>query len=105
MIHYHSRPSALCKSLKERQGERVTAENQDLFVETMRGIAEIVIWGDQNDSTIFECFMVCDMMGVFETILTNNPGPVVSVQLLQSLGIFFENISTPSSLCGNFDHL
>ena len=32
----------------------VTDQNRSLLVETLRSIAEILIWGDQNDSTVFE---------------------------------------------------
>ncbi len=32
----------------------VTDHNRQLLVETFRSIAEILIWGDQNDSRVFE---------------------------------------------------
>ena len=32
----------------------VTESNKKLIVETFRSIAEILIWGDQNDSSVFE---------------------------------------------------
>ena len=32
----------------------VTESNKGLLVETLRSIAEILIWGDQNDSSVFE---------------------------------------------------
>ena len=32
----------------------VTDHNKQLLVETFRSIAEILIWGDQNDSRVFE---------------------------------------------------
>ena len=32
----------------------VTEGNKTLLVETFRSIAEILIWGDQNDSRVFE---------------------------------------------------
>ena len=32
----------------------VTEANRNLLVETFRSIAEILIWGDQNDSRVFE---------------------------------------------------
>lgn len=32
----------------------VTEQNKTLLVETLRQIAEILIWGDQNDSSVFE---------------------------------------------------
>ncbi len=77
----------------------ITAENQEWIVETLRGIAEIVIWGDQNSSDVFEFFMEKDMMKLFERILFQDSGHFVSVQVLQTLSILFENISSPGSLC------
>ena len=32
----------------------VSETNRGLLVETLRSIAEILIWGDQNDSRVFE---------------------------------------------------
>lgn len=32
----------------------VSEANCELLIETLRSIAEIFIWGDQNDSSVFE---------------------------------------------------
>ena len=32
----------------------VTERNRNLLVESIRSIAEILIWGDQNDARVFE---------------------------------------------------
>lgn len=40
--------SLLCKN------QTVTEGNRSLLVETLRSISEILIWGDQNDSSVFE---------------------------------------------------
>ena len=37
-----------------QRNSTVTEANKALLVETLRSIAEILIWGDQNDSTVFE---------------------------------------------------
>jgi len=37
-----------------QRNSTVTDGNKGLVVETLRSIAEILIWGDQNDSTVFE---------------------------------------------------
>lgn len=34
--------------------QTVTESNRALLVETLRSISEIMIWGDQNDSSVFE---------------------------------------------------
>ena len=36
------------------KNEKVTEQNRGLLVEALRVISEILIWGDQNDSTVFE---------------------------------------------------
>ena len=36
------------------RNQNVNESNRTLLVETLRSIAEILIWGDQNDSTVFE---------------------------------------------------
>ena len=37
-----------------QKNHTVSEGNRGLLVETLRSIAEILIWGDQNDSTVFE---------------------------------------------------
>jgi protein CLEC16A len=32
----------------------VTHQNRALMVEAIRAISEIIIWGDQNDTSVFE---------------------------------------------------
>jgi protein CLEC16A len=32
----------------------VSDANRDLLIETLRSISEILIWGDQHDSSVFE---------------------------------------------------
>jgi protein CLEC16A len=36
------------------KNQTVTENNKDLLIETLRSISEILIWGDQNDSSVFE---------------------------------------------------
>jgi len=36
------------------KNQTVTEQNQGLLVETLRSISEILIWGDQNDGSVFE---------------------------------------------------
>ena len=55
------RSTTLCFSFPSRylysvlhKNQTVTDGNRSLLVETLRSIAEILIWGDQNDSSVFE---------------------------------------------------
>lgn len=36
------------------KNQNVSEQNKTLLVETLRSVAEILIWGDQNDSSVFE---------------------------------------------------
>lgn len=36
------------------KNEKVTENNKKILVEALRAIAEILIWGDQNDASVFE---------------------------------------------------
>ncbi|XP_032692201.1 protein CLEC16A isoform X7 [Lontra canadensis] len=76
----------------------VTEHNRNLLVETIRSITEILIWGDQNDSSVFDFFLEKNMFVFFLNILRQKSGRYVCVQLLQTLNILFENISHETSL-------
>ncbi|XP_059835184.1 protein CLEC16A isoform X3 [Hypanus sabinus] len=76
----------------------VTDSNRNLLVETIRSITEILIWGDQNDSSVFDFFLEKNMFVFFLNILRQKSGRYVCVQLLQTINILFENISHETSL-------
>ncbi|XP_067859438.1 protein CLEC16A [Heptranchias perlo] len=76
----------------------VMDSNRNLLVETIRSITEILIWGDQNDSSVFDFFLEKNMFVFFLNILRQKSGRYVCVQLLQTLNILFENISHETSL-------
>lgn len=76
----------------------VTDNNKKLLVETFRSIAEILIWGDQNDSRVFDYFLEKNMQTFFLKTLTQKCGRYVCLQLLQTLNILFENIRNETSI-------
>ncbi|XP_064087080.1 protein CLEC16A homolog isoform X4 [Macrobrachium nipponense] len=76
----------------------VQDNNRELLVETLRSIAEILIWGDQNDSSVFDFFLEKNMLSYFLRIMRQKCGSYVCVQLLQTLNILFENIRNETSL-------
>ncbi|XP_064406876.1 protein CLEC16A-like isoform X2 [Halichondria panicea] len=76
----------------------VTDHNRQLLVETFRSIAEILIWGDQNDSRVFDFFLEKNMQSFFLRTLTQRCGRFVCVQLLQTLNILFENIKNETAI-------
>eukprot|EP00093_Oithona_nana_P002907 02907.XXX_1098_61101_1 [CDS] Oithona nana genome sequencing. len=80
------------------KNQTVTESNKSLLVETLRSIAEILIWGDQNDSTVFDFFLERNMLSFFLKIMNQKCGSYVCVQLLQTLNILFENIRNETSI-------
>uniref|UniRef100_A0A1B6EUJ7 Uncharacterized protein n=1 Tax=Cuerna arida TaxID=1464854 RepID=A0A1B6EUJ7_9HEMI len=80
------------------KNQTVSENNRGLLVETLRAIAEILIWGDQNDSSVFDFFLEKNMLSFFLKILKQKCGSYVCVQLLQTLNILFENIRNETSL-------
>ncbi|XP_022916818.1 protein CLEC16A homolog isoform X2 [Onthophagus taurus] len=82
------------------RNQTVSEHNRGLLVETLRSIAEILIWGDQNDSSVFDFFLEKNMLSFFLRIMRQRSGgsSFVCVQLLQTLNILFENIRNETSL-------
>uniref|UniRef100_A0A0K8UEZ4 Protein CLEC16A n=1 Tax=Bactrocera latifrons TaxID=174628 RepID=A0A0K8UEZ4_BACLA len=78
----------------------VSESNRGLLVESLRCIAEILIWGDQHDSSVFDFFLEKNMLSYFLHIMRQKSGgsSFVCVQLLQTLNILFENIRNETSL-------
>ncbi|CAH0723250.1 unnamed protein product, partial [Brenthis ino] len=78
----------------------VSESNRGILVESLRCIAEILIWGDQNDSSVFDFFLEKNMLSYFLKIMRQKCGgsSYVCVQLLQTLNILFENIRNETSL-------
>ncbi|XP_021946535.1 protein CLEC16A homolog [Folsomia candida] len=81
------------------KNQTVTEQNKSLLVEALRSIAEILIWGDQNDPSVFDFFLEKNMLSFFLKIMKQNKcGSYVCVQLLQTLNILFENIRNQTSI-------
>lgn len=82
------------------RNQTVSEHNRSLLVESLRSIAEILIWGDQNDSSVFDFFLEKNMLSFFLRIMRQRSGgsSFVCVQLLQTLNILFENIRNETSL-------
>lgn len=76
---------------------KITPANTNLVVESLRSIAELLIWGDQNDPKVFEYFLENNMIGFFDEIMIQDIA-VVNVQLLQTMVLLLDNISTPTSI-------
>jgi len=80
------------------RNQTITENNKSIIVEAFRSMSEILIWGDQNDSSVFEFFLEKNMFTFFLNILQQNAGNYVCVQLLQTINIVFENLHNETSL-------
>ncbi len=85
----------------------VTEHNRQLLVETFRSIAEILIWGDQNDSRVFEwvrtrvCLCACVPVWVCVCVCVCECGCLVpSFFLEKNMQSFF--LRTLTQRCGRF---
>ncbi|XP_063722479.1 protein CLEC16A-like isoform X2 [Symsagittifera roscoffensis] len=96
--NYHSLENLKYLHMVLVKNSTVTNQNRNLLVETLRSISEIMIWGDQNDSSVFDFFLEKNMLSFFKKIMKQKSGESVCVQLLQTLNILFENISHETSL-------
>lgn len=82
---------------------QVTQIKQDIsfLVDTLRSIAEILIWGDQNDPRVFEHFLEQNIFAHFLNVLylklERKFRIEISVQVLQTLNILFENLKLDTS--------
>eukprot|EP00191_Tetraselmis_sp_GSL018_P010529 CAMPEP_0177609508 /NCGR_PEP_ID=MMETSP0419_2-20121207/19136_1 /TAXON_ID=582737 /ORGANISM="Tetraselmis sp., Strain GSL018" /LENGTH=882 /DNA_ID=CAMNT_0019104457 /DNA_START=372 /DNA_END=3016 /DNA_ORIENTATION=+ len=74
--------------------------NRELIVETLRSIAELMIWGDQHEPRFFEFFLEKHLLKQFRRILSQ-PGARtgnVAQQVLQTLSIMIQNIRNETSI-------
>ncbi|CAL8071499.1 unnamed protein product [Calicophoron daubneyi] len=76
----------------------VNDQNCETVVEALRLTSEILIWGDQNDSTVMDFFLEKNVLEYFLKYVKQDPGRDVCVQLLQTLNILFENISNQTAI-------
>eukprot|EP00249_Psilotum_nudum_P022735 c28628_g1_i1 orf=260-2767(+) len=76
----------------------VNESNKEYVIETLRSMAEILIWGDQHDASFFEFFMEKQVMNHFSRILKNSRTISVAIQLLQSLNIMIQNMRSEQAI-------
>ncbi|EGG23042.1 armadillo-like helical domain-containing protein [Cavenderia fasciculata] len=82
----------------------ITNQNSGVVVETLRQIAEVMIWGDQNNNTLFDFFLEKNLLGFFINILEQKTSSDVIIQLLQTLSILVENLRNRNSIFALFSN-
>ena len=56
----------------------VTERNRDMVVESLRTVAELLIWGDKHDPAFFEFFLEQNVLATFWRLLAS-PSPCAQV--------------------------
>ncbi|KAI9578352.1 hypothetical protein GQX74_014223 [Glossina fuscipes] len=59
---------------KNRLNTTVSESNRGLLTESLRSIAEVLIWGDQHDSSVFDFFLEKNMLSYFLHIMRQQSG-------------------------------
>ena len=78
----------------------VHRHNADLVVERLRQLAEMVVYGDNNNELLFDFFCEMNMLSLFLEIMWTESGcPMkVHVQILQTLSILIGCVRNETSL-------
>ncbi|RZC78550.1 hypothetical protein C5167_002753 [Papaver somniferum] len=66
--------------------------NKDSVMDMLGAIVEIVTYGDQNDASIFECFMEYQILAEFLRLIKISRNSSIEVQLLHYLSILIQNL-------------
>ena len=79
----------------------VTDANRDAVVETLRSIAELMVWGDQHDPRFLDYFLENNLLQHFTQILQQraNKRGEVAIQVLQTLSMLIQVASAPAHKC------
>ena len=78
----------------------VHRHNADLVVERLRQLAEMVVYGDNNNELLFDFFCEMNMLSLFLEIMWTESGcpTKVHVQILQTLSILIGCVRNETSL-------
>lgn len=72
--------------------------NKDSVMDMLGAIVEIVTYGDQNDASIFECFMEYQILAEFLRLIKISRNSSIEVQLLHYLSILIQNLESENSI-------
>jgi protein CLEC16A len=78
----------------------VTEANRAVVVETIRRVAEYMIWGDQHEPRIFDFFLENNIMTYLHRVLLQpaNRSGEVAKQVLQTLSIIIQNVRSETAV-------
>jgi protein CLEC16A len=75
----------------------VTERNKPLIIETLRELSEVIVYGDQHHPEYFDFFLEKNILGQLMRIMALKD-TTLHIQILQTMSILIENISTKSSV-------
>ena len=82
------------------ENKSVSKDNETVVIEILRGLAEMIVYGDSNSEILFDFFCEKNMLSlILEVMWTETGCPVkVHVQILQTLSILINSIRNETSL-------
>ncbi|XP_026192211.1 uncharacterized protein LOC34619766 [Cyclospora cayetanensis] len=79
--------------------ETVDDKNRDYTIETLRQIAEVLVWGEQHNRGYFDIFCEQNVLSYFVQLAERPTVPnAVKVQLLQTLSIIVQSINKETAV-------
>eukprot|EP01047_Picozoa_sp_COSAG01_P064250 COSAG01_NODE_8469_length_2774_cov_12.002243_2_plen_507_part_01 len=70
----------------------VDETNKEEVVESLRMMSELIIWGDQNNSSVLDYCLQKNVLQFFISFLAGSDRPDVQTQILQTLCIMLQNL-------------
>lgn len=80
--------------------DSIDERNRDTTIETLRQVAEVLVWGEQHNRGYFDIFCEQNVLSYFVGLAEQQTVPsAVKVQLLQSLSIIVQSINKETAVC------
>ncbi|CDJ37338.1 hypothetical protein, conserved [Eimeria tenella] len=79
--------------------DSIDERNRDTTIETLRQVAEVLVWGEQHNRGYFDIFCEQNVLSYFVGLAEQQTVPsAVKVQLLQSLSIIVQSINKETAV-------
>jgi hypothetical protein len=68
------------------------------MAETLRTVAEMMVWGDKNDRTVLDYFLEQNIVGHFVSLLAQRPNKHVTCQVVNHLSMLLQSLNSPEAV-------
>ncbi len=68
------------------------------MAETLRTVAEMMVWGDKNDRTVLDYFLEQNIVGHFVGLLSQRPSKNVTCQVVNHLSMLLQSLNSPEAV-------